>query len=166
VTSIYPPGPEADLYLQHYQNTPSFRYAEQSWGEISPNWSELVLNGRAPTRTSIYPPGPEADPYLEHYQGTVSYRYGLPVALTASTWQLTDYAVVSRDGCATHTLGKHPVGYLMIFPERYVAMTLLDPTSAKVDQGESWEMVGGKLVLTVPATASGAYVRSVWEMVK
>jgi hypothetical protein len=109
MASIYPPGPEADLYLQHYEGTPSFRYAEQSWGELSLNWSELVLNGRAPTRTSIYPPGPEADPYLEHYQGTVSYRYGLPVALTASTWQLTDYAVVDRDGCATHPLGKHSI---------------------------------------------------------
>ncbi len=70
-TSVAPPGPEADLYLQHYQGTPSVRYAEQYWNVHR-------LNGQDPAHVSLFPPGPEADLYLQHYQGTPSVRYAAP----------------------------------------------------------------------------------------
>ena len=122
------PAPKPIFYLQHYQGTTSYRYAASSSADqLSLNWSELQQNGNAPTSASVYPPGPEADPYLQHYRGTTSNRYGL----TAGTWQLMDYAIVDRNGCATHPLGKHAVGYLLISPEHYVAMTVA------VEQNES-----------------------------
>ena len=52
-TSIYPTGPEADLYLEHYH-------------------SARVAVGFDDKNASIYPPGPEADLYLQHYHGAAS----------------------------------------------------------------------------------------------
>jgi hypothetical protein len=68
-TSFYPPGPEADQYLQHYHGTPSFQYAERYWREF--------MRAEGDLSSGLYPPGPEADLYLEHYKGTPSYRYGI-----------------------------------------------------------------------------------------
>ena len=61
--NIAPPGPEADLYLQHYHGNSDAR-------RIDPYWHIVVLNGKNPAEVSVAPPGPEADLYLQHYHST------------------------------------------------------------------------------------------------
>ncbi len=127
-TGIAPPGPEADPYLQHYQGTGNARYT--SW-----YWCNVVLGGQNLAEVSVAPPGPEADLYLQHYQGTGSAAYtGLPVKLTASSWRLVDYQVVQADGSISRPFGTDAVGYLLVTPEHYAAVSIAPADKAQAAQ--------------------------------
>jgi hypothetical protein len=134
-----PPGPEADPYLEHYPGNGNPRYA--TW-----YWCNLVLGGKDLHDMSVAPPGPEADLYLEHFQGTGSSLYtGLPIALTTSTWRLVDYQLVKVDGTVSRPYGVNPVGYLLITPEHYAAVTIVPANKDKAQSAGLFIGYTGKL---------------------
>jgi hypothetical protein len=186
---VFPPGPEADPYLEHFHGIGNPRYG--AW-----YWCNIVMGGKDPHEVSVAPPGPEADLYLEHYQGTGSATYtGLPVKLTANTWRLVDYQIVQVDGTVSHPFGVNPVGYLLVTPEHYAAVTIAptnkaqaaqlfisytgklnyqgdqsihpfvnhDPSQIGVDQVNTWELRNGQLTLTTSSNSNGSVGRLIWE---
>jgi Lipocalin-like domain len=134
----------------------------------------------------------------DSYPGLAAYlsRINLPADLTAGTWRLVDYAIISRDGSVHHPLGTDASGYLIISPERYAAVTIapssksagtfisyagkldyqgdksiypfvsLDPNLVGVDQVKTWQLSGNQLILTTPSKDNGDIGRLVWELVK
>ncbi len=129
------PGPEADRYLEHTPANVAWVAMMGSTAQLKPSGPEadpymehapelLVWASQIDPMAQVGPIGPEADPYMQHYVANSGADTSLTAIIKPGTWKLVDYETVASDGQIQHPLGYEAKGYMLISPERYVAIAI------------------------------------------
>lgn len=96
--------------------------------EDDPYWSQFVPQEQERVAVAVSaPPVVVYGPYCNQFVPVIEQPLVValnPDSLPAGTWRLAHYDVVDTYGTVKHPLGEDVVGYLLITPERYAAVTI------------------------------------------